>query len=88
MATDATSEMTTAELLHFYVGLRLKQGDRKVPIQSILADFPRYLQQRDSMRAMIGEAEDAIAAGRSGPLDVEQTINEVLRDLAAEGITE
>jgi hypothetical protein len=88
MATDARIEMTTAELLHFYMGLRLKQGDRQVPIQQMLADFPKYLRQRESMRAMIREADDAIAEGRSGPLDVEQAIHEVVRDLAAEGITE
>ncbi|MEX2310074.1 MAG: hypothetical protein WD738_21055 [Pirellulales bacterium] len=88
MATDAKSEMTTAELLHFYMGLRLQQGDRKVPVQQILADFPEYLRQRETMRGMIREAEEAIAGGRSGPLDLEQAINEVVRDLAAEGITE
>jgi hypothetical protein len=88
MATEAKSEMTTAELLHFYMGLRLQQGDRKVPVQQILADFPEYLRQRESMRGMIREAEEAIAEGRSGPLDVEQSIQEVIQELAAEGITE
>ncbi len=88
MATDARTEMTTTELLHFYVGLRLQQGGRAVPVQQILADFPAYLRQRNSMREMIREAEVAIAEGRSGPLDLDQAINEVMRDLAAEGITE
>jgi hypothetical protein len=85
MATDAKSEMTTAELLHFYVGLRLEKGDRKVPIQEILADFPEYMRQRERMRAMIREAEESLDAG---PFDLEQAIQEVVRELAAEGITE
>lgn len=88
MATDAKTEMTEAELLHFYLELRLQKGDRKVPIVQILADFPDYLRQRESMRTMIREADDAIAAGRSGPLDLEQAINEVVQNLAAEGIAE
>lgn len=88
MATDATAEMTHAELLHFYVGLRLQRGDRKLPIKQILADFPEYLRQRAAMREMVRDAEDAIAAGRSGSLDVEQAIQEVIEELAAEGIAE
>lgn len=88
MATNAKTEMSTAELLHFYLGMRLQNGDRSVPIQQILADFPEYLRQRNAMRGMIRDAEDAIARGESGPLDLEQAIDEVLQDLAAEGITE
>lgn len=88
MATDAKAEMTNAELLHFYLGLRLQKGDGRLPIREILADFPEYLRQRDQMRGMIRAAEDAIAAGRSGPLGIEQAIDEVIEDLAAQGITE
>ena len=88
MATDAKAEMTTAELLHFYMGMRLEKGDRSVPIQQILADFPEYLRQRHAMRGLISEAEEAIAAGRSGPLDIEQAIQEVIQELTAEGVTE
>jgi hypothetical protein len=80
--------MTTAELLHFYVGLRLEKGDRKVSIRQILADFPEYLRQREQMRSMLREADDSIAAEKCGPLDIEQTIQEVIQELAAEGITE
>jgi hypothetical protein len=88
MATAATTEMTEAELLHFYLGLRLQKGDRTLPVDQILAGFPEYLRQRDSMRGMIREAADSISAGSSGPLDLDQTIDEVVQDLAAEGITE
>jgi hypothetical protein len=87
MATDAKSEMTDGELLHFYVGLRL-QNDRNLPIQQILKEFPEYLRQRQAMRGMIREAEDAISTGGSGPLDIDQAIREVIEELAAEGITE
>jgi hypothetical protein len=88
MATDAKADMTDAELLHFYLGLRLQKGDGKVPIKQILTDFPAYLRERNAMREMIRDAEAAIASGRSGVLDVEQAINEVIQELAAEGITE
>jgi hypothetical protein len=37
---------------------------------------------------MIREADDGIAAGRSGPLDLEQAIHEVVVELAAKGISE
>ena len=87
MATNAKTEMTDGELLHFYVGLRL-QNDRNMPIQQILKDFPEYLRQRQAMRGMIREAEEAIDMGRSGPIDIEQAIHEVIEELAAEGITE
>jgi hypothetical protein len=88
MATDAKSEMTTAELLHFYVGMRLEKGDRQVPIQEILADFPEYMRQRERMRDMIRVADESLESGRSEPFDLEQAIQEVVRELAAEGITE
>jgi hypothetical protein len=88
MATDAKTEMTEAELLQFYLGIRLQKGDRTVPVDQLLADFPEYLRQRDDMRGMIREADEAIAAGRSGPLDIEGAISEVVQDLAGEGITE
>lgn len=88
MTTEVKSDMTAAELLHFYLGLRLEKGDRALPIGQILADFPEYLQQRESLRGMVHEAEEAIAAGRSAPLDLKQTIDEVMQELAAEGITE
>jgi hypothetical protein len=88
MATDAKSEMTTAELLHFYVGMRLQKGDRKVPIQEILADFPEYMRQRERMRDMIREADQSLESGESEPLDLEQLIEDVVRELAEEGISE
>jgi len=88
MATDAKSEMTAAELLHFYVGMRLESHGRKLPIGQLLADFPEYLRQRKKMRGMIQEADDAIDADRCGPLDLEKTINEVVNELAARGIFE
>ena len=88
MATDAKAEMTAAELLHFYLGLRLQKGDGQLPIRQILTEFPNYLRQREAMRGMIREAEDAIAAGRSEPLDVEHVIHEIIQELAAEGIAD
>jgi hypothetical protein len=88
MATDAKREMTDAELLDFYVGMRLQKGDRDVPVGQILAGFSEYLQQRRLMQGMIREADDGIAAGRSGPLDLEQAIHEVVHELATKGISE
>ncbi len=40
MATEAKTEMTEAELLHFYVGLRLQNDGRQLSVQQVLADFP------------------------------------------------
>lgn len=88
MATSARTEMSAAELLHFYLGMRLQKGDRNVSVEQILADFPEYLRQRETMRGMIREADEALATNRSGPLNLEQAISEVVRDLADEGITE
>lgn len=88
MTTDAKAEMTDVELLHFYLGLRLQQGDRRASIKQILSDFPDYLRQRGIMRGKILEAEESIATGDSGPLDLEQAIHEVVQDLAAEGVIE
>ena len=88
MATDAKSDMTDAELLDFYVGMRLQRGDRDVPIEQLLAGFSMYLRERRQMQSMIREADDAIAAGRSGPLDLEQAIREVVQELAVKRISE
>jgi hypothetical protein len=68
MATAAKTEMTEAELLHFYLGLRLQNGDRNLSVERIMADFPEYLRQRDALRSMIQDANEAISTGRSGPL--------------------
>jgi hypothetical protein len=88
MATDAKSDMTDAELLDFYVGTRLQRGDRDVPVEQLLAGFSSYLRERRQMQSMIREADDAIAAGRSGPLDLERAIREVVQELAARGVAE
>jgi hypothetical protein len=88
MATDAQTEMTPAELLHYYLGMRLQSGGRKLPVRQILAEFPEYLRQREKMRGMIQAADEDIAAGRCGPLDLDTVINEVIGELAAKGITE
>jgi hypothetical protein len=88
MATDATLEMNVTELLHFYLGLRLQKGEGQLPIKQLLAEFPDYLRQRNALRGLIGEADEALAEGRSGPLDLELAIREVIQELAAEGITD
>jgi hypothetical protein len=88
MATDAKADMTQAELLRYYLDLRLQRGDREIPLAQMLADFPEYLRQRGIMRGMIREADDAVVSGRSGPLEIEAAIDEVVRDLAKEGIVE
>ncbi len=88
MATDAKNEMTDAELLDFYLGMRLQKGDRDVPVEHILTGFTQYLRERQVMQGMIREADDGITAGRSGPLDLEQAIREVVQELAARGISE
>jgi hypothetical protein len=87
MATDAKSELTNAELLEFYLGMRLQKGDRDVPVEQILAGFAEYLRERKLMQGMIREADDGIAAGQSGPLDLEQAIHDVVQELAAKGIS-
>jgi hypothetical protein len=88
MATDAKRDMTDAELLDFYLGMRLQRGDRDVPVERLLAGFSVYLRERRQMQGMIREADDQIAASGSRPLDLEQAIHEVVQELAAKGISE
>jgi hypothetical protein len=87
MATDAKSEMTDAELLDFYLGMRLQKGDRDVPVEQILSGFSEYLRERKVMQEMIREADDGIAGGRSGPLDLERAIRDVVQSLESIGIS-
>jgi hypothetical protein len=86
MATVDKTEMTEAELFQCYLELRLQKGDRKVPIDQLLSDFPKYLQQLSVMRAKVQEAVEASGAGRSGPLNWDAFEARLRHRLAEAGI--
>ena len=80
--------MTEAELLHFYLGMRLDKGARKEPLEKLLADFGEYRQQLEQFRATLREAEAQCDRGETRPLDVEDIIRRGRERMAAEGITD
>ncbi len=80
--------LTEAELLHFYLGLRLGKGDRKEPVDRLLADFAEYRRELEVLRASLREAEASSARGESRPLDVEDVIRRGRERMAREGIVD
>jgi hypothetical protein len=88
MATDVSMPWTEAELLHQYLGKRLRNGGRNEPVDRLLAEFAEYRQELDRVRALLRVAEESSARGESGPLDLEDIIRRGRERLAAEGITE
>ncbi len=88
MATDAKTEMTETELLHFYLGLRLERGKRDGTLDEVLAEFSEYLCQRDKVRALIQEAEESSARGESRSLDFDAFWQRMDTKFDADGIPE
>lgn len=88
MTAELPTSYTDAELLYHYLGERLGNGGRTTSLQKLLKEFIAYRRQLQGLLAKLQEAEQASARGESGDLDVEQLIDEVTQELAAEGITE
>ncbi len=88
MATDLASEMTEAELLHYYLGRRLSKGARQESIESLLADYALYRRELDQMRAELRAAADQLDRGEGRPLDVDDVIRRGRERMAAEGIVD
>jgi hypothetical protein len=86
MATDLSTDMTEAELLHFYLGMRLEKGGRKEPVEKLLADFGEYRRELDQFRATLREAEAQCDRGEARPLDLEDILRRGRERMAAEGI--
>ena len=80
--------MTEAELLHFYLGMRLEKGGRKEPVEKLLADFGEYRRELEEFRATLREAEAQCDRGEARPLDLDALFERVDRRLAQEGIPE
>jgi hypothetical protein len=88
MATDISSPMTEAELLHFYLGRRLETGARKEPLEKLLVDFGKYRRELEQFRATLREAEAQCDRGEARPLDLDDIIRRGRERMAAEGITD
>ena len=80
--------MTEAELLHFYLGMRLEKGGRTEPVEKLLADFAEYRRELEQFRATLREAEAQCDRGEARPLDLDALFERVDRRLAQEGIPE
>jgi hypothetical protein len=88
MATNLSTQMTEAELLLFYLGMRLEKGGRKEPVDKLLADFAEYRRELDQFRATLREAEAQCDRGEARPLDLDDIFARADRILDEEGIPE
>jgi hypothetical protein len=75
-------------LLHQYIGRRLSNGARKLPLEQLMSDYAEYRRQLDAFRATLREAEESSARGESKPLDVDDIIRRGRERMAAEGIVD
>lgn len=85
---EYSAEMTEAELLHEYLGKRLRKGNRKEPLDHILAEFAEYRRELEQLRASIREAIASSERGESGPLDLEDVKRRGRERMAKEGIVD
>jgi hypothetical protein len=88
MATDNSPPFTEVELLHNFIGARLKQGAREDSVDQVLSDFAEYRRQLEEFRATLREAEARSARGESKPLDLDALFARVDKQLEQEGIPE
>ncbi len=86
MSTDASRELSESELLYEYLGQKMKNGGRDTPIGELLHGYIEYRKQLEDLRGKLRQAEASSARGESSELDVEELIEEVTSQLAAEGI--
>jgi hypothetical protein len=88
MATDVSIPLTEAELLHQYLGKRLRNGGRNEPVDRLLAEFAEYRRELEELRASLREAEAQCDRGEAKPLDLESLFERADRRLEQEGIPE
>lgn len=88
MATDAKTEMTEAELLHFYLELRFSKGQRNGSLDDVMAGFAEYRRQLAKVREFIAEGLESSAQEGSLPLDHEAFWAELDAEMDARGIPE
>jgi hypothetical protein len=88
MATDVSSELTEVELLYQYIGRRLTNGARKLPLAQLMSDYAEYRCQLEEWRNKVREGLDSLDRGEGRPLDLDALSARVDKRLDAEGIPE
>ncbi len=67
--SDAKTEMTEAELLHFYLELRFGKGQHNGSLDDVMAGFAEYRRQLAKVRELIAEGlESSAREGARCPL--------------------
>ncbi len=85
MASDNPAYPTQAELLYQYLGERISRDECDSSVADLLVDFGLYCQERDKLRDMLLEAEQASTRGESTPLDLEDVIRRGHERFSKEG---
>ena len=88
MATASSKTLTDPELVYEYFGKLLANGGREEPVERLLAELAEYYQELQRVRALVHEAEESSARGKSGPLDLDDVIRRGRERTATEGITD
>jgi hypothetical protein len=88
MSTDAKTELTEPELLHLFLERRIAKGERKGSLDEVMVEYAKWREQVERVRQMVREAEESSALYGSKPLELDELIEEVYRDLGKEGIVD
>jgi hypothetical protein len=83
MSTDFRAE---CDAFNAFVDHRFGRAADAASLEDALAEFRAYQRELTAARAKVQEAKDSSRRGESTELDIEQLIQEVTDDLAAEGI--
>ena len=88
MAADASHVPSDVELLHGYLGQCLARNRADLSLDAALAGFEDYYRQLHDLRGKVRQAEQSLARGEGGPLDVEAVIARIRKRLAEQGAGE
>jgi hypothetical protein len=87
MTTDMPHVPSEVELLHNYLGQRIKDNGDSLSLDAALSGFQEYYSQLRNMRSKVRQAMDSLERGEGRPLDVDALIGRVRKRLAEQGVT-
>jgi len=81
-----TNLHTERDAFNAFIDSRLGQASNSLRLEDALTEFRAYQKELAGARAKVQEAKASSQRGESEELDIDQLVQEVTNELAAEGI--
>lgn len=83
-----TNLQTERDAFNTFIDSRMAKVRSSLSLEDALSEFRAYQQELANAQAKVQEAKVCREQGESAELDIEQVVQEVIEELAADGIRE